>query len=410
MIVVGQLTKRFKCYASPADRLREIVLRRPFHRVHTALDQVSFSVEDGQALGIIGQNGSGKSTLLKILAGVLLPDAGTIHIDGRLTGLLELGTGFHGDFTGRANIRHNAALLGMSREEIEAKMEAMTAFAELGPYMDEPVKTYSSGMVMRLAFSVAIHADPDVFVVDEALAVGDAYFQNKCMERIRAHRAKGGTLIFVSHDMAAVRRLCDRVLLMDQGRIVDMGDPDAMIRAYNILLARKGAGQETIHVEEAADRERAAYGTLKVRLAHVDLVVGDVRGARVVPSGGACTVQVQVEAQEAVEDLTVGILVRDRFGQDVFGTNTYHLGCPLALKPGEKTLVQFHFDEWNIGPGQYTLTVAAHRADVHYQGCYQWVDNALSFETVPSGDFHFVGLARMKPRLEVEGQCRPSGP
>lgn len=413
MIVVRDLTKRFKCYSSPADRLKEIVLRRAYHRIHTALEAVSFTIKDGEALGIIGQNGSGKSTLLKILAGVLLPDAGTIHIDGRLTGLLELGTGFHGDFTGRMNIRHNAALLGMSRDEIEAKMEAMTAFAELGPYIDEPVKTYSSGMVMRLAFSVAIHADPEVFVVDEALAVGDAYFQNKCMERIRAHRARGGSLIFVSHDMAAVQRLCDQVLLMDRGRALDMGNPEEMIRAYNILLARKGAGKETVHVEAAPQGHRTAYGTLKVRVTGVHLVVEGVRGAHVVPSGGACTVEVAVEAEETVDELTVGMLIRDRFGQDVFGTNTYHLGKSLALQRHEGALVRFHFDEWNIGPGKYTLTVAVHRAEVHYRGCYQWVDNALSFETVPSGDYHFVGLARLKPRLEcvpAQESYGPAGP
>jgi len=400
IIVVKDLIKRFKCYASPADRLKEILLRTPRHREFTALDGVSLTLEKGQSIGVIGRNGSGKSTLLKILAGIILPDGGTVVIGGRVTGLLELGTGFHGEFTGRENIRHNAALLGMRREEIEAKMEAVEAFAELGPFLEEPLKIYSSGMVMRLAFSVAIHADPDVFIIDEALAVGDAYFQQKCTERIRRFREQGGSLLFVSHDMTSVKLLCDKVLVLDGGKVLGFGDPDPMVQLYNYVLAQTGTGADRV-VVESSPTGAVGYGSMEVRIRDVRLSLPGVDRAEVIPSGHPVTVHVDLEAGATVEELTVGMMIRDRFGQDVFGTNTYLMGERLSCRAGERIHVRFACPQWNLGPGQYTLTVAAHRSRAHIHGCYHWIDHALSFQVVHGGGYEFAGVARLPLELAI---------
>lgn len=245
MIAVDQISKRFKLYRAPSDRLKEILFRRSFHKDFHAVSDVSFTVNAGETLGIIGENGAGKSTLLKLLTGVLIPDTGQIHINGKITGLLELGTGFNPEFSGIDNIIHNATYLGLSRREINGRLDRIVEFTELGDFIHEPIKTYSSGMVMRLAFSTAIHADPTAFVVDEALSVGDAYFQQKCMEKIREFKANGGSIVFVSHDMNAVKVLCDKALLLDHGRVAEEGQPENVINAYNFLIASRSRGRRS---------------------------------------------------------------------------------------------------------------------------------------------------------------------
>ncbi len=400
MICVQNLTKTFKYYRSPADRLREIIFRKPRHRVHTALRGISFCLEAGRTLGVIGQNGSGKSTLLKILAGVLLPDSGTIDIKGRVTGLLELGTGFNAELSGLENIRLNGTLLGMSRSEIEDRKDAIIAFSELGSFIHEPIKTYSSGMVMRLAFSIAIHADPDVFLVDEALAVGDAYFQQKCMRRIRDFRQAGGSILFVSHDLNAVKTLCDEAILLDDGHVVERGEPEQVVNVYNFMLAQKGAVDEVRLCERNGSSQ--SYGNLKVRVTGVRLKDEWGQETEAFSSGRPCSVEVMLEALERVDDVTVGILFRDRFGQDIFGTNTFHLQRPISLQAGERVLVRFDFKEFNIGAGKYTLTVAVHSDAVHVHSCYHWIDKVKSFEVTAGYGFLFIGLARLPASVSVE--------
>lgn len=400
ILEVRDLVKRFKCYASPADRLKEILLRKPRHREFTALDRVRLTLKKGQSSGVIIRNGSGKSTLLKILAGVLLPDGGTVAVHGRVTRLLDLGTGFHGEFTGRENIRHNMTLLGMRREDIETRMEAVEAFAELGPFLDEPLKIYSSSMVMRLAFSVAVHADPDVFLIDEAPAVGDAYFQQKCTERIRRFREEGGSLLFASHDMTSVKLLCDKVLVLDHGKVAGFVDPDAMVQLHNLLLARKGTGEDRVAVESTATG-CVSYRSMKVRIQDVGLSLPGVARADVIPSGDPVTVHGTLEAREAVSALTVGMMIRNRFGQDVFGTNTCLMGERLSCRAGEQLEVRFECAPWNLGPGQYTLTVAAHRSRAHIHGCCHWMDGALTFQVVMGGGFRFAGMARLPMTVRV---------
>ena len=335
MLRVSHVRKEFKLYSRPALRLKEILFRRSYHTRHVALEDISFEVRSGETLGILGRNGAGKSTLLKILNGVLLPDGGEIDIKGRVTGLLELGTGFDGNLTGVQNILGNGLLLGMNREEIEAKRDAIIEFSELGRFIDEPIRTYSSGMVMRLAFSIAIHADPDIFLVDEALSVGDGHFQQKCMRRIKAFRASGGSIIFISHDLNAMKMLCDRCIVLSEGRVVADDTPEAAVNRYNQLL---GADREELEVEA----EESGYGTGEARIESA-VLRGVSSGSDTLACGDVAHLDVRVSAREHLPDATLGMMIRDRFGQDIYGTNSFLLGVPLVLAAGETRVLRYEF-------------------------------------------------------------------
>lgn len=401
MIKVNDLCKTFKLYSSPVDRLKEIVTRRKYCQEFLALKGVSFEVEAGKTLGVIGQNGAGKSTLLKILTGVLLFDSGKIEIDGKITGLLELGTGFNAEFSGAQNIYLNGTLLGMTKEEIQDKMDEIVGFTELGKFIQRPLKTYSSGMIMRLAFSIAIHADPKAFVVDEALSVGDAYFQQKCMNRIKQFKEQGGSIIFVSHDMNAVKVLCDTALLLDYGVVVESGAPDKVLETYNFLLAKKTMGEE-INIQPVEYSKAQCYGNLKVIITDVKLLNEHGADSGYFISGTSCTVVITLEANADVDDLSVGMLIRDRFGQDIFGTNTFLMKMPISLQDGQKCQVKYFIKELNLGPGKYTITIAAHKSESHMEGCYQWIDVIKSFEVTGGDGFNFIGITRLKPKVCVE--------
>lgn len=392
MIRVSALSKTFRLYRKASDRLREILWRRPFHTEHRALENISFTVEDGETLGIIGQNGAGKSTLLKVLTGVLLPDAGQVEINGRITGLLELGTGFNMEMSGLDNIYGNGLLLGMSRTEIDARRDAIAGFSELGRFIHEPIKTYSSGMVMRLAFSIAIHAEPKCFVVDEALSVGDAHFQQKCMTRIREFRQQGGSIIFVSHDMNAIKVLCDKAILLDQGVLIEEGDPEYVVNAYNYLVAQLNDQENRLHL---LDSKRHDYGTLAASIEEVSVIGEDSRSA-VVSAGEITVIRIVIEAQQDMDEVTVGILIRNRYGQDIFGTNSYHLNQPLRLQAGQRYAVCYTLP-MNIGPGKYSLTVALHSGSTHLADCYHWRDQVAAFEVAGNRGELFTGLCKLYP-------------
>ncbi|MBK5938435.1 ABC transporter ATP-binding protein [Halochromatium roseum] len=396
MIEAIGLTKTFKLYRSPSDRLLESLLRKPRHRRYIALDEVSFAVEPGETLGILGRNGAGKSTLLKLLMGVLLPDRGELRLSGKLTGLLELGTGFDTSLTGLQNIERNGRLLGMSGQEIADRRAEIIAFSELGDYIGEPLRTYSSGMTMRLAFAIAIHADPACFLVDEALSVGDAHFQQKCIRRIKQFRDQGGSLIFVSHDLNAVKVLCDRAIVLERGRVVAAGTPDAAVNAYNRIIADL---DEDAPLQASVDEAVGGYGNRALELIGGELC-GEVSGADLVSAGEPVSVCLRIKAQQRIEDFTLGILIRDRFGQDVFGTNSYFLGQPLTASAGERLTVELCFP-MNLAPGKYTLTAALHSAHNHLQDCYHWCDNLLRFEVAGIIGPVFYGIARLEPRMRV---------
>lgn len=393
MIEAIGLTKTFKLYRTPSDRLLESLMRRPRHRRHTALQEISFAVEPGETLGILGRNGAGKSTLLKLLMGVLLPDSGELHIRGKLTGLLELGTGFDNALTGLQNIERNGRLLGMTSQEIAQRRSDIIEFSELGEYIGEPLRTYSSGMTMRLAFAIAIHADPACFLVDEALSVGDAHFQQKCIRRIKEFRQNGGSLIFVSHDLNAVKILCDRAIVLERGRIIASGTPEAAVNAYNRIIADL---DDDAPMRLTTDHSKG-YGNLALEIVDADLS-GAGSGGNTLSAGEPARLRFQIQAHRGVSDFTLGILIRDRFGQDIFGTNSYFLEHPLAADAGEQVNVELRFP-MNLAPGKYTLTAAVHSQHNHLQDCYHWCDNLMHFEVAGILGPAFYGIARLEPSI-----------
>ncbi len=398
MIAVDRISKTFKLYRKPSERLKEILLRKSFHKDFHAVSDVSFTVGEGQTLGIIGENGAGKSTLLKLLTGVLIPDTGQVHLTGKITGLLELGTGFNPEFSGIDNIIHNATYLGLSRREIDGRLDQIVDFTELGEFIHEPIKTYSSGMVMRLAFSTAIHADPRAFVVDEALSVGDAYFQQKCMKKIREFKDTGGAIVFVSHDMNAVKVLCDTAILLDRGRIAEAGEPEAIINAYNFFIAKRSGGEE-IHLSDTDTAN--GYGNHKATIEGVCLVDEHGRKAEILTSGRSARIRVRIQGRSEIENLTLGIVIRDRFGQDMFGTNSCYLETPISIGPGDALTADYRFEEFNLGPGKYTVTVALHTGLSHVDQCIHWLDKGAVFEVVAGSGPYFSGLVRLVPHLDV---------
>ncbi|MFA5632400.1 MAG: ABC transporter ATP-binding protein [Porticoccaceae bacterium] len=391
MIEVTGLEKSFKLYPHPSHRIKELLLRRPFHTSHQALKGISFSVAQGETLGIIGRNGAGKSTLLKILNGVLLPDKGQVACGGRVTGLLELGTGFDPALSGLQNIRTNGLLLGMSEAEIDERTEDIIAFADLGHFIHEPLRTYSSGMSMRLAFSIAIHADPQAFLIDEALSVGDGLFQQKCMQRIREFRASGGSIIFVSHDLNAVKVICDRVAVLNEGKLVFLGSPEDGVNYYMQMLTTDDAPETSVL--------EGGYGNFHAMIRNAALKGAD-SGSNLVTSGEEVTLDVDIEARESLPPMSLGLMIRDRFGQDIFGTNSHAHDKPIALAAGESCTLRFTFP-MRLKPGKYTITLALHDGIEHTDHCYHWWDNATQFEVAGKRGPLFVGVCNLCPSVEI---------
>lgn len=404
MIEVEHVNKHFRLYRRPMDRVKERLLRRSFHHVHHALRDVSFSVAPGQTLGIIGHNGAGKSTLLKLLSGVLLPDSGRIDAGGRITGLLELGTGFNYELSGMANIVNNGLLIGMSREEISERRAAIVAFSELGDFIHEPLRTYSSGMVMRLGFAIAIHAQPDTFLVDEALAVGDAHFQQKCYRAIREFRERGGSILLVSHDLNAIKLLSDQVLLLDHGAVFELGEPEAVVNSYNFLVAQQGDADVVMHTAEGAATD---YGDGRAQVQALS-IAGQASRASTLSAGEDTVIRVQYRVHEPLPELTAGILVRDRFGQDIFGTNTFQLDLDIPRTPGEWTL-EFAVN-MALAPGKYSLTVALHTQENHLDTCHHWRDLAGGFEVAGVHGPRFSGVCRLPTTVRSGGPAPVQAP
>ncbi len=396
MLTVSHLHKTYKLYNKPSDRLLSYLFRQQRYRTYAALQDVNFSLAAGEALGILGTNGAGKSSLLKVLAGVLLAEQGEVEINGKVTGLLELGTGFDANLSGYENIHINGLLIGMSSDAIEAQRQAIMAFSELGDFIYEPMRTYSSGMSMRLAFAIAIHAEPRCFLVDEALSVGDGYFQQKCMQWIRQYRESGGALIFVSHDLNAVKMTCDRVLVMDHGRVVADCDPETGVNLYNRILAREN--QQEHYLPPNVEQN---YGSLKAEIVQAQLFGKDSR-TDTVASGEQVQIQLKIQAHEPLPEMTVGIMLRDRFGQDVFGTNSYLLQQPgWAMQKGEALMASFHFDA-NIAPGKYTLSAALHTEDNHLMECFHWQDRIGQFTVAGHKQHVFSGICNLPTQFDLQ--------
>lgn len=358
-IRVSGLGKAYKQYPNRWSRLFEWLV--PFspsrHHLHWILREVEFTIEPGEAVGIVGVNGAGKSTLLKMIAGTTQPTCGEIRVAGRVAALLELGMGFHPDFTGRQNVFMAGQLLGMQVEEIQALMPDIEAFAEIGEAIEQPVRTYSSGMQMRLAFSVATARRPDILIVDEALSVGDAYFQHKSFERIRSFRKAGTTLLIVSHDRSAIQSICDSAILLEQGRMAMRGRPEEVMDYYNALLAEREG--QTVRQEMLADGQvRTISGTGEAAILDVRMVDQRQRALEVVEVGQAVTLEVEVEVRQDIERLILGFMIKDRLGQPMYGINTHRLDKALTdLKAGERITYRFAFD-MRLGKGHYSVALS----------------------------------------------------
>ena len=301
-IAVSNVGKSYRRYARSWHRLCEWASggRLVWHEAFWALRGITFSVPPGESVGIIGLNGAGKSTLLKILTGTTQPTEGQVQIGGRMAALLELGMGFHPDFTGRQNVMIAGQLMGLSVREITTLMPDIEGFAEIGQYIDQPIRTYSTGMAVRLAFSVATAARPEVLILDETLSVGDAYFQHKCIRRIKEFQEGGTTILFVSHDPTAVKTLCGRALLLDGGRLIQDGPPDRVLDYYNALIAKREANREILQAEAAGGRMTTRSGTFEARIADIDLLDADGRPARAFSVGDPARIRARVRFASTV--------------------------------------------------------------------------------------------------------------
>jgi len=402
-ITITNLGKAYKQYPTRWSRLAEWLMpvSKPRHQLKWVLQDINFTVNPGEAVGIIGINGAGKSTLLKMITGTTLPTTGSVNITGRVAALLELGMGFHPDFTGRQNTYMAGQLLGMSAEEIAGLMPEIEAFAEIGDYIDQPVRVYSSGMQMRVAFSVATAIRPDVLIVDEALSVGDAYFQHKSFDRIREFRKLGTTLLIVSHDKQAIQSICDRAILLNGGKLTMQGEPEAVMDYYNAMLADKQ--NNTVRQQTTADgKVETISGTGEATVEYITLL--DAKGEQVelVNVGQSLCLHIVVRSTVDIPELVLGYMIKDRLGQPVFGTNTYHLKRKIE-HVGKNRSIVFNFAfAANLGEGSYSIAVALHTSDTHIIKNYEWRDLALQFNVINIDKSSFVGVAWLPPTLECQ--------
>ena len=433
MIRVEHLTKRYMIYHRPLDRLVDWLVppRRQRGRPFWALQDLTFDVAGGCSMGVVGVNGAGKSTLLKILTGTTLPTSGTFSVQGRVSSLLELGTGFHPEFSGRQNIVFGGKMAGLSDAELAEKFDSIIDFSELGAFIEQPVRTYSSGMVLRLGFALASSVDPDVLIIDEALSVGDVHFQMKCLNRIRQFHERGTTVLFVSHDPAMIKTFCNEAILLDEGRLIDRGTPDHVLDYYTALLAEKyreggrqarivrpvekanGAAETAVDAPAAAPEEtewnappleRTGHrtGNFQALITSVYIKALGARGnAHVLTTGARARLCVRFVALEPIPSATVGIMLKDRLGQEIYGVNTlYRDQSTGPLVAGQAAEASFEM-ELNLGEGIYSVTAAVHTGLNHTEACYDWVEQAAVIHILPSPLERFSGLCRLPGDVEI---------
>ena len=405
---VTGLAKAYKQYPNRWSRLLEwlVPFSRARHDLHWVLRDVDFEIQPGEAVGIVGVNGAGKSTLLKMITGTTQPTCGHIHLQGRVAALLELGMGFHPDFTGRQNAVMAGQLLGMQVEEIDALMPQIEGFAEIGEAIDHPVRTYSSGMQMRLAFSVATSRRPDILIVDEALSVGDAYFQHKSFERIRSFRKAGTTLLIVSHDRSAIQSICDSAILLENGRLAMRGKPEEVMDYYNAMLAQREG--QTVRQEMLANGQvQTISGTGEAGILNVRLLDAQGRSLEVAEVGQPVVLEVQTEIRQDIERLILGFMIKDRLGQAIYGINTHRLDKAVTdLSAGERVTFRFAFD-MRLGKGSYSVALSLSRLDSHLDRNFEWRDYGLIFHVINNRQEDFVGCSWLQAQTDITRSSAP---
>ena len=445
-IRVTNLSKRYEIYANPRDRLNQFVLPRlqrlirqspkQYFSEFWALKDVSFEIRKGETVGIIGRNGSGKSTLLQLICGTLTPTSGSIQTNGRIAALLELGSGFNPEFTGRENVYLNAAVLGLSKTEIDERFEDIAAFADIGQFIEQPVKTYSSGMYVRLAFAVIAHVDADILVVDEALSVGDAVFTQKCMRFIRRFQ-KSGSLIFVSHDTASVQNLCKSGIWLKNGMVEKIGTAKSISEAYLQYTLQEIYGEESklISITHTAIGDKACaeetvssieppqtidYGAITAVRDNIGAAKGWKTGTAEIVSvaltrqapglehvfegGENVRLTIRAKAHDPLDNPILGFLMRDRLGQDLFGENTlpFTKSVPISIRAGAKFQGVFEFRLPNLPNGQYALMAAIANGNLHNHIQHHWMHDALIVNVSSSKmRYGLVGIAFERIELEL---------
>lgn len=400
VLSVKNLYKSYKNYKSNLWRVLHYfgLSTKPSSQIDI-LKGISFEIEAGQAVGIIGQNGAGKSTLLKIISKTLGISSGQVEVNGKICAILELGMGFLPELTGRANVYQTASVFGHSRDEIDEKIKEIEEFAEIGEYFDRPVRLYSSGMQVRLAFAVATAWRPDILIIDEALSVGDAYFQNKSFLRIKQMKELGTTLLLVSHDLSAIVAVCERAILLEKGEILKDGKPSEVLDFYNALISQK----EGVEIKEQTDENgqiNVISGNGKAKL----------MSARILNEKNEEVYKIQVnqrvkfaftfKAFEALNDLVFGFLIKTRVGVEVYGTNTFLQKIQMDLKENEEKEIIFEFD-MDLGVGIYSASTALHSGIFHTANNYEWKENALSFEVLDDKN-DFKGICHLKPEISFK--------
>lgn len=396
VLILDTVGKCYAEYGSFAARVASwcglaVTKRNP----HWAVRGVSFELREGDAIALIGPNGAGKSTLLKLITGTIQPSEGNIGSHARISSILELGLGFNPDFSGRENVRFAGGLMGMSGKRIEELMPDIEAFSELGPFFDQPLRVYSSGMQARLAFSVATAERPDLLIVDEVLSVGDSYFQHKSFDRIRTYKEQGTSLLFVTHNMADVRALCERVLLLEKGQVIKDGPADEVTDFYNARVAQREAEAQEVLQSRGKDgwlTTKSGSGEARIKeLSLIDAATGQkMEGAR---TGQDLILRAEVEVVETIPHLVLGFMMRNRTGHVVWGTNSWHTGQPLHdLAAGTSVTYEWRF-RCALGPGSYAVSPALVSTDTHLVNNYEWTDNALVFDVTNSEHPFFIGTS-----------------
>jgi lipopolysaccharide transport system ATP-binding protein len=437
-IAVNHVSKCYHIYDRPVHRLLQGLAgsRRTYYREFWALHGVSFDVRRGETLGIIGRNGSGKSTLLQLIAGTLAPTEGSVSVSGRVAALLELGSGFNAEFTGRENVYLNASILGLTNAEIDARFDAIAEFADIGAFIDQPVKSYSSGMVMRLAFSVIVHVDADILIIDEALAVGDAFFTQKCMRFLRDFKARG-TLLFVSHDGAAVTGLCDRAIWLDSGVVKAAGVAKDVMASYTEAFIHERQGTKSGNLvaraqsdarvarrrdERIALRDRSvlrndiellpfdpnapSFGESRAEIAHVAMVGSDDSELGLVFGGEEVALKIDVVAKGDLDGVIVGFYIKDRLGQLLFGDNTHlYIDERFQVETAGTLTAVFRFEMPRLQAGEYFVTAGVAEGDQSEHVIQHWIHEAIKFRSdgrgTPSG---LIGINMLDVEVIRENQ------
>lgn len=385
-IEIKGLSKRYKIYKKQVYRIFEMLSREKRHQEYWALQGINLTVKKGEAVGIVGANGAGKSTLLKLICGALHSTAGEIVVNGRILSLLELGTGFHSELTGIENIYNSASMQGFSKREINAKLQEIIEFADIGEHVTAPVKTYSSGMYVRLAFALYACLDPDIYIVDEALSVGDVFFQQKCYERMRQMKEQGVTIIMVSHDPAPIVNFCDRAVLIEKGKIIGEGAPDIILDMYQALQYNKGMKSDY----EIKASNHIEFGTDEAKFVKYMLVSESNEEKLVWGVDELCRLQIECESYSICEDVSVGLQIKDSMGNIIFGTNSNWLGESLKFEKG-KLCCTFEFPIY-IGEGKYTITLAITENKTKPIIIYSWLERAIGFEIINTRQNHSGGI------------------